>query len=132
VSFRFLSTTTAETRTTIVSIPVNNIVDNLSWTKGKHTIQIGANWRLIHQNYNSDTTTWQSASSNPFWLGGSPPVPTDSNGNSLVPSSFANSYEIAFANLVGTIPSLTNSYNVSVRANPRLTTADVSRPRLQE
>ena len=36
VDFRFLSTTTAETRTIITSVPVNNIVDNLSWTKGKH------------------------------------------------------------------------------------------------
>ncbi len=42
------------------------------------------------------------------------PGPTDSSGNSLIPSGFANSYEIAFANLVGTVPSLTNSYNYHV------------------
>jgi Carboxypeptidase regulatory-like domain/TonB dependent receptor len=114
VDFRFMTTATAETRTTIASVPVNNIVDNLSWTKGKHSLEFGGNWRLIHQNYSSDETSWQSASSNPYWLGGSPPVPTDANGNSLIPSGFANSYEIAFANLVGTIPSLTNSYNYHV------------------
>jgi hypothetical protein len=114
VSFRFLSTPTAQTRTTITSVPVNNIVDNLSWTRGKHSIQIGANWRLVRQNNQSNATTWQSADSNPFWLGGSPPVPTDSSGNSLVSDSFASSYQIAFANLVGTIPSLTNSYNYHV------------------
>ncbi|MGA9587357.1 MAG: carboxypeptidase-like regulatory domain-containing protein, partial [Terracidiphilus sp.] len=106
VDFRFMSTTTAETRTTITSVPVNNIVDNLSWTKGKHGLQFGGNWRLIHQNHNSDNTTWQGASSNPYWLGGNPPQPADA-----VPDGFANSYQIAFANLVGTIPSLTNSYN---------------------
>jgi hypothetical protein len=108
VDFRFLSTTTAETRTTITSVPVNNIVDNLNWTKGKHSIQVGANWRLIHQNHDSDNTTWQGASSNPYWLGGSTP------GSGPVASGFDNSYEIAFANLVGTIPSLTNSYNYKV------------------
>ncbi|MGB6192933.1 MAG: carboxypeptidase regulatory-like domain-containing protein, partial [Terracidiphilus sp.] len=114
VDFRFMSTATAETRTTVTSVPTNNIVDNLSWTKGSHTLQFGGNWRLVHQNRNSDSTTWQGASSNPYWLGGDAPSPTDEDGNSLVPSGFGNSYEIAFANLVGTIPSLTNSYNYHV------------------
>jgi len=120
VDFRFLSTTTAETRTSTTSVPVNNIVDNLSWTKGKHSFQVGANWRLIHQNHVSDNTTWQGASSNPYWLGGNPPDPCqlDSSCNTTGPEvnngSFSNSYEIAFANLVGTIPSLTNSYNYHV------------------
>ena len=108
VDFRFLTTATAETRTTITSVPVNNIVDNLNWTKGKHSIEVGGNWRLIHQNHVSDNTTWQGGSSNPYWLGG--PTP----GGDAVGSGFANSYEIAFANLVGTIPSLTNSYNYKV------------------
>lgn len=120
VDFRFLTTTTAETRTTITSVPVNNIVDNLSWTKGKHNLQFGANWRLIHQNHNSDATTWQGASSNPYWLGGNPPDPClldgtcSTTGPEVNNGPFANSYEIAFANLVGTIPSLTNSYNYHV------------------
>ena len=109
VDFRFLSTSTAETRSSATSVPVNNIVDNLSWTKGKHTLQFGGNWRLIHQNHNSDETTWQGASSNPYWLGGNPPTPAGG-----VASGFGNSYEIDFANLVGTIPSLTNSYNYHV------------------
>lgn len=108
VDFRFLDNASAETRTTITSVPVNNIVDNLSWTKGKHTIQLGGNWRLIHQNHDSDSTTWQGASTNPYWLGGNPP------GNAAVADGFANSYEIDFANLVGTVPSLTNSYNYHV------------------
>jgi hypothetical protein len=114
VDFRFLSNTTAETRTTITSVPVNNIIDNMTWTKGKHSLQFGANWRLIHQNHISDNTSWQNASTNPYWLNGSVPSPTDSMGNSLIPGGFGNSYEIAFANLVGTVPSLTNSYNYKV------------------
>ncbi|MGA2728510.1 MAG: TonB-dependent receptor [Terracidiphilus sp.] len=108
VDFRFLTTPTAETRTTFTSVPVNNIVDNLSWTKGKHTLEFGGNWRLIHQNHVSDDTTWQAASTNPYWLGGNAP------GEDIGGSGFANSYEIAFANLVGTVPSLTNSYNYHV------------------
>jgi hypothetical protein len=114
VDFRFLSTPTAETRTTITSIPVNNLIDNMSWTKGNHTIEFGANWRLVHQNHNSDATTWQGASTNPYWLGGNPPDPSQIGLPSVNDTGFANSYEIAFANLVGTVPSLTNSYNYHV------------------
>jgi hypothetical protein len=108
-----MDTATAESRSTFTTIPVNNIVDNLSWTKGKHSIQLGGNWRLIHQNHRSDATTWQGASSNPYWLGGNPPDPSDI-GDTSVSDGFANSYEIAFGNLVGAIPSLTNSYNYHV------------------
>lgn len=108
VDFRFLSSPTSESRTSITSVPLNNIVDNLNWTKGQHSIQIGGNWRLVHQNHVSDNTTWQGGDSNPYWLGGATP------GGDAVSSGFANSYEIAFANLVGTIPSLTNSYNYHV------------------
>lgn len=57
VDFRFMATATAETRTAITSVPVNNIVDNLSWTKGKHSLGFGGNWRLVHQNHLSDETT---------------------------------------------------------------------------
>ena len=108
VDFRFLATPTAETRNSATNVPVNNIIDNLNWTKGRHSIQIGANWRLIHQNHTQDNTTWQNGSTNPYWLNGNPP------GNNSVQDSFQNSYQIAFANMVGTVPSLTNSYNYHV------------------
>ena len=40
---------TAETRTTNVSVPVNNVVDNFTiWSKGNHTFGLGGNWRLVH------------------------------------------------------------------------------------
>ena len=111
VDFRFMTTPTAETRNSTTNVPVNNIVDNITWTVGKHSIQAGGNWRLIHQNHGQDNTTFQGASTNPYWLGGNPP------GNDSVPGSFGNSYEIAFANLVGTVPSLTNSYNYQVTSS---------------
>ncbi len=113
VDFRFLDTATAETRNTIVSIPVNNIVDNFNWSKGKHNIEVGGNWRLVHQNRNSNAISFNSGSSNPYWLGGSPPDPS-TLGLDPVDSGFTNSYLIAYANLVGTIPSVTNVYNYSV------------------
>jgi hypothetical protein len=113
VDFRFLTTPTSETRSTIAWVPVNNIVDNFNWTKGKHSVEVGGNWRLIHQNRVSDANSYNGASTNPYWLGGNPPDPT-SIGALPVDSGFTNSYLIAYANLVGTVPAVTNVYNYQI------------------
>jgi hypothetical protein len=113
VDFRFLDTATAETRNTIISVPVNNIIDNLNWSKGKHTIEVGGNWRLIHQNRSTNQNSFNTASSNPYWLGGSPPDPS-TIGLDPIDGGFTNSYVIAYANLVGVVPSVTNVYNYAV------------------
>jgi hypothetical protein len=113
VDFRFLDFATAETRDTIVSVPVNNIVDNFTWSKGKHNIQVGGNWRLVHQNRSSNSTSFSSGTSNPSWLGGNPPDPS-SLGLDPVDGGFSSSYQQAYANLVGVIPEVTNVYNYAV------------------
>ena len=113
VDFRFLDTPTAETRSTIISVPVNNIVDNLNWTKGNHNIEVGGNWRLVHQNRGSDANSYNSASTNPYFLADNPPAPTNI-GLDPVDGGFSNSYLIAYANLVGTVPSVTNISNYKV------------------
>ncbi len=113
VDFRYLDTATSEARTTIISVPVNNIVDNFNWTKGRHTIEIGGNWRLIHQNRSSNSNSFNSGTSNPSWLGGNPPDPS-TLGLDSVSDGFATSYVQAYANLVGTIPEVTNLYNYAV------------------
>ena len=114
VDFRFLDTPTAETRNTVVTLPVNNIVDNFTISKGKHTIGLGGNWRLLHINRSSNDTTFNGGNTNPYWLGGSPPDPNAVLGAPSVDSGFANSYEIAYAELVGDVPEVTNSYNYQV------------------
>ncbi|QNI32349.1 TonB-dependent receptor [Alloacidobacterium dinghuense] len=113
VDFRFMSTLTAETRSTVVDVPVNNIVDNLSWTKGNHSVQFGGNWRLIHNNRGSDQNSYNNASTNPYWLGNFPPTP-DNIGLPAVDGGFGNSYEIAYDNLIGAVPSLTQQSNYQV------------------
>ena len=106
--FRFLTDLTAETPTRIVSTPVNNIVDNLTWTKGKHSFQVGGNWRLVHQNFETNNSSFNGGTSNPYWLGGTAPGPADLN------QGFGNSYLIAYANLVGDIPDVTDNYNYHI------------------
>ncbi|MGB7136060.1 MAG: TonB-dependent receptor [Acidobacteriaceae bacterium] len=110
VDFRFMSSATAETRTTLATVPVNNIVDNFNWNHGKHDFQFGVNWRLIHQNSISNLNSFNNASSNPYWLGGSPPDPSTITGDP-VDNGFTNSWVIAYANLVGTVPAVSDQYN---------------------
>ncbi len=114
--FRFLTQPVAETRSTIVWRPVNNIVDNLSWTKGNHTIGVGGNWRLIHNNSATDANSYNEATTNPYWLVASAtPEPTGlTPAQPAVSGGFSDSYLVAYANLVGAVPQLNNVYNYSV------------------
>ena len=116
VDFRYIATQTAETRSTISIIPVNNIVDNFNWTKGKHNFEFGVNWRLIHQNRSSDVNSYNSASTNPQWLDSTAPLDPSTLGEGIDPvdGSFTFPYKIAYANLMGTVPSVTNQYNYEV------------------
>lgn len=111
VDFRFMDHATAETRTTLTSVPVQNVVDNFNWNHGKHDFQFGANWRVVEQNRLSDSVSYNNASSNPYWLGGNPPDPSAILNKDPVDSGFGNSFVIAYANLVGTVPSVTDQYN---------------------
>jgi hypothetical protein len=125
VRFRFLSQPVARTTSTIQNVPVHNLVDNVSWTKGKHTISGGANWRLIFNNNSTNGNSFNSASTNEYWLvnGGS----IANTGGSLDPAAFgypavccgtsdgfANSYNIAIALMVGLVPETDAQYNYGV------------------
>jgi len=109
VTFRFLSQPEAQTRATSSFIPVHNIVDTFNWTKSNHTITLGGNWRLVQNISNTDSNSFSSGTTNPYWLGGNPPDIND------VGSSFKNSYVIAYATMIGTVPQATDviNYNIS-------------------
>lgn len=109
VEFRFLDQPSSHALSTIVDVPVNNITDTLTWSKGQHTLSFGGDWRGIQNNRGSDTNSYSSASTNPYWL--APPSP---NAPADLGSGFENSYEIAYDTLVGTVPATTAQYNYSV------------------
>jgi hypothetical protein len=124
VNFSFASGTanspTAETRNTIIQVPSHNFIDDLSWAKGKHTIEVGVNYRLIHSNSNSDALSYDSAAMIGFDVTGSGFAGTgqsldpDAFGFPTVDGTFANSYNFAIANLAGIISQVTNQYNYRV------------------
>jgi hypothetical protein len=116
-TFRFLNDSASDpyyiTRSSVVTVPVNNVVDNLTWNKGSHTLGFGGNWRLIHNNRGSDANSFNSANTNPYWYTGGFPDPS-TLGAQPVSGGFENSYEIAYGNIVGGIPEATSVSNYAV------------------
>jgi hypothetical protein len=108
VTFRFLDQPESQKLSTIVNVPVHNISDNLTWTKGTHTLSFGGNWRGIMNNRSSDANSYSGASTNPSWLSNSPHKPSD------IEDGFATSYKRAFDTLVGTVPQSIQQYNYAV------------------
>jgi len=67
------SVTPANSTTTAFHVPVHNWLDDVSWTRGKHTLQIGTNVRLINNVRQSDQTSFNNGLVNPAYLDVSPP-----------------------------------------------------------
>ncbi len=120
-NFYGMSTIDAQTRTTIVDVPVQNLVDDLTWTKGRHTIQFGANYRLIHNENDSNALSYNSAVTNSYALvdagivgvGGS--LDPTVFGFPSVDNSFAGSYNYSMTNLAGLLDYVTRSRTIASR-----------------
>jgi len=71
ISFRFIFSPFLFSRTLSRTTPVHNYTDDLSWTKGKHTLQFGTNIRVIRNQRTSFASSFDSAITNPsFYPGG--------------------------------------------------------------
>ncbi len=67
-NFYNISPLYAETRTTLVDIPVHNIIDDVTLTRRAHTIQFGANYRLIFDHRRSDAFSYSYGYTNAYAL----------------------------------------------------------------
>lgn len=71
ISFRFIFSPFLFSRTLSRVTPVHNFTDDLSLTKGRHTLQFGTNVRLIRNQRTSFANSFDSAITNPsFYPGG--------------------------------------------------------------
>lgn len=52
-SFRSFDNPFSAARALLRNVPVHNLVEDMTWTRGKHTMQFGANFRFIHNNRTS-------------------------------------------------------------------------------
>ncbi|HTW30130.1 MAG TPA: carboxypeptidase-like regulatory domain-containing protein [Candidatus Sulfotelmatobacter sp.] len=110
IAIRGLDDSQGFTPTILTNVPVHNFIDDLSWTKGKHTIQVGTNWRLIHNNRQSNADNVSTGYANLYWLN---PSFIANEGVSLDPSlnpafplvdpNFGTSYSFAAIQAAGII-----------------------------
>jgi hypothetical protein len=117
VTFRGLDDPVGFRRSTLVNVPTNNVIDDVTWTKGSHTIQFGGNVRIINDNRLSNASNFFQTSSNPAWLfnAGIAGVGGDLDpatfGHPAVASSFGNSYDQPISALVGSLVEVSSIYN---------------------
>ena len=124
VSFRFIddlvpgvSSLSPQTSfTTKFHVPVHNWVDDLTWTKGKHTLQFGTNIRLIDNVRESDAANYNNGLINPDFL----PTGPAGSGGSLDPAAFGfpavdpnntGVYDNDVIDLIGLVTQVTGSFN---------------------
>jgi hypothetical protein len=124
VTFGGLSSLEPTTATSqIVSLPVQNFVDDFTWTKGNHTFQFGANDRIIFDNRQSDATLYKSADVTYTFLtvgsiaGTGQSLDPGSFGLPPVSQSFYTAYNRAVADITGLITHATEYYNYQVSGN---------------
>lgn len=135
INFRGLDNLTAQTPSTNTTVPVHNIVDDIAWTKGVHTIELGGNLRIINNIRESNTTSFFTAQTDSFWLAGScistctTPVSLDPAGFGFpaVDSSFGPSYDFAVTALAGLVTVVNSNYNLNKSLAPLAEGASVPR-----
>jgi Carboxypeptidase regulatory-like domain len=119
--FAGLSPLTAENRSTLLNVPVHNFVDDVNWIKGKHTLQFGVNWRIIHNNTFSNAVSFASAASGANNISQAAIAGT---GQSMDPAAFgypgvgggfSTSYDNAITDITGLLSAINvnNNYKVS-------------------
>jgi hypothetical protein len=107
----------AYTRTTDFQVPVHNFVDDVSWLKGKHTLQFGVNTALIRNPRNSFQSSFSDGVTNASWLPAAAIANQGTyfdpaiNGFPAVAGSFGNSYDYPLMTLVGAITQVDAQYN---------------------
>jgi hypothetical protein len=127
-----LSSLTAEGRSTLLNVPVHNFLEDLTWIKGKHTLQFGVNWRLIHNNTSSNAVSFDSATSGAANISQAAIAGTGQSfdpaafGYPTVSGSFGTSYDNAVTSIAGLLSTINanNNYQVS-RAGTQATLVPV-------
>jgi hypothetical protein len=123
VYFRGLDTPTGYTTTHTVKVPVHNFADDVTWTKGTHTIQFGGTWRLVTDDRTSNRTSYFFASTNPSWTDNAAIANTGGSldpaafGFPTVSDSFQQAYDLSAATLAGIVPEVDSSYNRDKQGN---------------
>jgi len=104
VSFRTFDDLIPAVRSLTRFTPVWNVVDDLAWIKGSHSMQFGTNIRWIRNERINFATSFSSALVNKAWL--------QSNGPLRPPLLADTSTDHAMAALLGLVTQVTARYNL--------------------
>jgi hypothetical protein len=104
-------------------ITTTNLVNDLSWLKGKHTVKFGGNLRIIRNDSYTYANSFLTGISNASWMagvgrryrpGGACPAPADCSGLPIVASGSLSSYADSIAPILGVISQTNVIYNNSI------------------
>lgn len=104
-------------RSVSFQMPVHNFVDDLSWTKGAHTLQFGGNIGLVRNPRQSTLGSFSDGLANSAWLNTSglantnSPLSPDNGGFTAVNPAFNNSYDFPMMALLGMVTEVDATYN---------------------
>ncbi len=113
--------------------PLNNFVEDLTWTRGKHTLQFGANLRFIRNPRVSFLTSFPSGVTNSSGLntagiaGTSSPLDPGNNGLPGIDPSFGLSYNYPIMAMMGIVSQINSTFNYDKQGNPLAQGAPVQR-----
>ena len=117
IILRGFSDVQAFSRTFDVQVPVHNVLDDVTWTHGNHTIQFGGNYRKVDVVHHNNSNSFFGASTNPSWYVNSGIANTGQAFDPAaanfpaVASDWANNYDYPIGALVGAVAEVDSTYN---------------------
>ena len=120
-TLRTVSSPTAQSCTTVVHVPVQNFIDNVSWTHGSHSFSFGGDLRGVTNFSETNNNSYNFASMNIQWLSGGGSIA--GTGGSLDPAAFglpavdggdATNYNQEIGLMTGLIPFTQGQFNFNV------------------
>lgn len=128
-----LPSLTAPTYSRSAIIPVNNLVDDLSWSKGRHNLQFGTNVRFIDDQQVTTQNSYPSAAAVLGYLQGhgiantGQPLDPAASNYPAVSQGFTTSYDGAIMDAVGLLTEATAIYNYTKSGSALALGAPVAR-----
>ena len=122
-SFRGIDLPEDNTRNSFTTVPAQNLIDDVTWTKGRHTVQFGGNYRRFTYENNTDANSYSSVTANAYWMlnsgfaGKGGTFDPAAFGYAPVSSDFTTNYDFAVSALAGLTNDQTNHFNYSLASN---------------
>jgi hypothetical protein len=108
------------TRSSTWVSPVHNLVDTLSWLKGSHNFEFGANILFVRSLSTSDGSSYSSALTNADWVdtggfaGTSSQLNPSSGGFPVIATNSYHSYDFPLAAMMGLASEVNARYNYHI------------------